>query len=63
MSSQHSSETESVDYLEFIARVTSYIPDKGRVMVRDYSLYTNAHREKMRKAQLSMAAEGQSEYM
>ncbi|MBS3819924.1 hypothetical protein KGY73_10540 [bacterium] len=28
---KHSSETESMDYLEFIARVTSHIPDKGQV--------------------------------
>jgi hypothetical protein len=42
---KHSSETESMDYLKFIARVTSHIPDKGQVMVRYYGLYTNAHRE------------------
>jgi hypothetical protein len=30
-------------YLEFIARVTSHIPDKGQVMVRYYGLYVNAH--------------------
>jgi len=46
---KHSSETESMDYLEFIARVTSHIPDKGQVMVRYYGLYANAHRGKMRK--------------
>jgi len=39
-----------MDYLEFIARVTSHIPDKGQVMVRYYDLYSNAHRGKMRKA-------------
>ena len=39
-----------MDYLEFIARVTSHIPDKGQVMVRYYGLYANAHRGKMRKA-------------
>ena len=39
-----------MDYLEFIARVTSYIPDKGQVMVRYYGLYANAHRGKVRKA-------------
>jgi hypothetical protein len=27
-------EQETMDYLEFIARVTSHIPDKGHVMVR-----------------------------
>ncbi|HOS11873.1 MAG TPA: transposase [Candidatus Aminicenantes bacterium] len=35
---------ESMDYLEFIARVTSHIPDKGQVMVRYYGLYANAFR-------------------
>jgi ribosomal protein S27E len=41
--------TEMMDYLEFIARVTSHIPDKGQVMVRYYGLYANAHRGKVRK--------------
>ena len=41
---------ETMDYLEFIARVTSHIPDKGQVMVRYYGLYVNAHRGKVRKA-------------
>ena len=36
-------ELETMDYLEFIARVTSHIPDKGQVMVRYYGLYANAH--------------------
>ena len=31
-------EVEAMDYLEFIARVTSHIPDKGQVMVRYYGL-------------------------
>ena len=35
-----------MDYLEFIARVTSHIPDKGQVMIRYYGLYSNAHRGK-----------------
>lgn len=39
-----------MDYLEFIASVTSSIPDKGQVMIRYYGLYSNAHRGKMRKA-------------
>jgi hypothetical protein len=42
-------ELERMDYLEFIARVTSHIPDKGQVMVRYYGLYANAHRGKVRK--------------
>jgi hypothetical protein len=44
---------EAMDYLEFIARVTSHIPDKGQVMVRYYGLYANAHRGKVRKASVS----------
>ena len=31
-----------MDYLEFIARTTSHIPDKGQVTVRYYGLYANA---------------------
>ena len=44
-------EVERMDYPEFIARVTSHIPDKGQVTVRYYGLYGNAHRGKARKAQ------------
>jgi hypothetical protein len=36
-------EMEWMDYLEFIARVTSHIPDKGQVTVRYFGLYANAH--------------------
>jgi hypothetical protein len=36
-----SGELEWMDYLEFIARVTSHIPEKGQVMVRYYGLYAN----------------------
>ena len=43
-------EQESMDYPEFIARVTSHIPDKGQVMVRYYGLYSNAYRGKVKKA-------------
>ena len=42
-----------MDNLEFIARVTSHIPDKGQVMVRYYGLYSNAHRGKMRKREVA----------
>jgi len=42
-------EEERMDYLEFIARATSHIPDKGQVTLRYYGLYSNAHRGKMRK--------------
>ena len=45
-------EKERMDYLEFITRVTSHIPDKGQVMVRYYGLYANAHRGKVNKASL-----------
>lgn len=43
-------ETESMDYQEFVARVTSHILNKGQVMVRYYGIYANTHRGKMRKA-------------
>lgn len=46
---KHSTESEHMDYLEFIARVTSHIPDKGQVMIRYYGLYANAHRGKKQK--------------
>jgi hypothetical protein len=39
-----------MDYLEFMARVTSQIPDKGQVMIRYYGLYANAHRGKVSPA-------------
>ncbi len=41
---KHSSERDSMDYLEFIARVTSHIPDKGQVMVRYYGLCKALHK-------------------
>jgi hypothetical protein len=41
-----------MDYVEFIARVTSHFPDKGQVTVRYYGLYANAHRGKVKKASL-----------
>jgi hypothetical protein len=40
-----------MDYLKFVARVTSHIPDKGQVMVRYFGLYANAHRGKVRKSE------------
>jgi hypothetical protein len=39
--SRHGSQEESMDYLEFIARVTSHIPDMAQVMIRYYGLYSN----------------------
>ena len=44
-----------MDYLEFTARVTSHIPDKGQVMVRYYGLYANA--QFISHLQLTFAAE------
>jgi len=41
-----------MDYLEFVARVTSHIPDKGQVTVCYFGLYANAHRGKVRKESL-----------
>ena len=35
-------ETERMDYLDSIARVTSHIPDKGQVTIRYFGLYANA---------------------
>jgi hypothetical protein len=43
-----SKDLERMDYLEFIARVVSHIPDKGQVTVRYYGLYANAHRGKIK---------------
>jgi hypothetical protein len=40
---EEGAEQETMDYLEFIARVTSPIPDKGQVTVRYYGLSANAH--------------------
>jgi hypothetical protein len=54
-------ETERMDYLEFIARVVSHIPDKGQVTVRYYGLYANAHRGKVRKTSLVPASLGMIE--
>jgi hypothetical protein len=51
-------EVEAMDYLEFIARATSHIPDKGQVTVRYYGLYANAHRGKVKKASLMPVALG-----
>jgi hypothetical protein len=42
---------DTMDYLEFIAHVTSHIPERGQVMIRYYGLYANAHRGKARKVE------------
>lgn len=44
-------ELELMDYLEFVARVTSHIPDKRQVMVCYFGLYANAHRGKVCKSE------------
>jgi len=46
-------EEEQMDYLEFVARVVSHIPDKGQVTVRYFGLYANAHRGKVLKSEES----------
>jgi hypothetical protein len=42
--SRHGSQEEPMDYLEFIVRVTSHIPDKGQVMIRHLKLTFEAER-------------------
>jgi hypothetical protein len=54
-------ETERMDYLEFIARVTSHILDKGQVTIRYFGLYANAHRGKVKKASQMPVALGMIE--
>jgi len=49
-------EMEVMNYLEFIARGTSHVPDKGQVMVRYFGLYGNAHRGKVKKSSQSPTA-------
>jgi hypothetical protein len=46
-------EQETMDYVEFIARVTSHIPGKGQVKVRYYGLYANAHIHRSPEASVS----------
>ncbi len=68
-----SSELEQMDYLEFIARVTSHISDKGQVMIRYYGLKIIAHLKlsfmserppppQIVQQELLMAAEERGEY-
>ena len=52
---KHSGETEHMDYLEFVARVTSHIPDKGQVMIRSASTLMRIG-EKRRKRELTLPA-------
>ena len=46
--------TETVDPLEFLARVTAHIPDKHQVMTRYYGCYAN----RPRRATTAWAARG-----
>jgi len=50
-SEKEGQEVERMDYLEFVARVTSHIPYKGQVTIRYFGLYANAHRGKVRKSE------------
>jgi hypothetical protein len=45
----HGLQEETMDYLEFVGRATSYIPDKGQIMIRYSCFYSDAHRGKIRK--------------
>ena len=44
------------DYLEWIAKVTSHIPEKGAQLVHYYGTYSNAHRGKKAKSAASEVA-------
>jgi len=52
---EEAKQVEAMDYLEFIARVVSHIPDKGQVTVPYYGLYANAHRGKVKKTTLALS--------
>jgi hypothetical protein len=41
-------EQETMDFQEFIARVTSHFPDKNQVMIRKYGLCANVRPGKAR---------------
>ena len=42
--------SETTDALEFLAKLTSHIPDKGQVLQRYYGFYSSRQRAKRRKA-------------
>jgi hypothetical protein len=44
--------------LEFIARVTSHIPDKGQVTLRYYGLYANPTEERSRRRAMRLSLSG-----
>jgi hypothetical protein len=43
------------DYLEWIARLTSHIPDRGTQLVHYYGAYSNAHRGVTRRREIFLA--------
>ena len=48
------------DNLEWIAKVTSHIPDKGAQLIHYYGAYSNSHREKKAKSNASSMAPSHS---
>lgn len=51
ISEKDGEEVERMDYLEFVARLTSHIADKGQVTIRCFGLYANAHRGQVHKSE------------
>jgi hypothetical protein len=49
------------DYLEWIARLTSHIPDRGTHLVHYYGAYSNAHRGVARKREIFLAVPPEGE--
>ena len=47
-----SSDHRDYDYLEWIARLTSHIPDRGTHLVHYYGAYSNAHRGIARRREI-----------
>ncbi|MDH3238382.1 MAG: transposase zinc-binding domain-containing protein, partial [Deltaproteobacteria bacterium] len=49
------------DYLEWIARLTSHIPDRGTHLVHYYGAYSNAHRGVARRREIFLAVPPENE--
>jgi len=49
------------DYLEWIARLTSHIPDRGTHLVHYYGAYSNAHRGIARRREIFLAVPPEDE--
>jgi len=49
------------DYLEWIARLTSHIPDRGTQLVHYYGAYSNAHRGVTRRREIFLAVPTEDE--